>query len=449
MANINIIDCGAVADGKTSSTKAIASAVAECVKQGGGRIYVPSGTFLTGPIFLESNTELYLEAGATLLFTNDISEYPVVTSRWEGVKRECYASLINADNAENVSVTGRGTIDGQGEFWWKIFRAKENKYPRPKMIAPYGCKNVTISGVTLKNSPSWTINTILCDNITIDNVTIKNPYDSPNTDGIDPESCSNIHISNCHIDVGDDCIAIKAGTEDTEERIPCKNIVIDNCTMVHGHGGVVLGSEMSGSIVNVAISNCVFENTDRGIRLKSRRYRGGVVEDIRVNNVIMENVLCPFIANLYYMWGPRGQDPDVCDKAPAPVTKDTPAFRRLHFSNMTCKNVNASAGYFYGLAEMYVEDCTFENIYISMAENAIPGIPAMLVGAEEVCRKGFFLCNTKDITFNNVKVEGVEGPAFELENSERITFTNIVNKNNRTNAQTVVQKNCTDCNEYK
>ncbi len=447
MAFINIVDCGACPDGKTLNTKAIELAIDKCVQSGGGTVFVPAGIYLTGPVFLKSNIELNLEAGATLLFSNDLNDYPVVESRWEGVKRECYASLINAYGEENISITGRGTLDGQGAFWWKIFRAKENKYPRPKMIAPYECKNVLISGVTLTNSPSWTINTILCDNITIDNVTIKNPYDSPNTDGIDPESCSNIHISNCHIDVGDDCIAIKAGTEDTKERIPCKNIVIENCTMVHGHGGVVLGSEMSGGIVNVAINNCVFENTDRGIRLKSRRYRGGVVEDIRVNNVIMENVLCPFIANLFYMWGPRGQDPDVCDKSPAPVTDATPAFRRLHFANMTCKRVNASAGYFYGLPEMFVEDCSFENIYISMAEDAVAGIPAMLVGAEEVKQKGFFMCNTKDIKFNNVTVVGADGPCFEIENSEDLTFTNCKSKENKANAPLIEQKNCKNCRE--
>lgn len=450
MAIINILDCGAVGDGKTLCTNAIASAVEQCEKLGGGIIYVPAGTYLTGPIFLKSNMELNIEAGATLLFSADMKDYPVVNSRWEGVKRECFASLINAYNEENVSITGRGTIDGQGKYWWDLFKDKaayyeKYTYPRPKMIAPYECKNVLIQGVTLKNSPSWTINTILCDNITIDNVTIKNPYDSPNTDGIDPESCTNIHISNCHIDVGDDCIAIKAGTEDTEERIPCKNIVIDNCTMVHGHGGVVIGSEMTGSVVNVTISNCIFENTDRGIRLKSRRFRGGVVEDIRVNNVVMENVLCPFIANLYYMWGPRGMDPETCDKNPAPVTEDTPAFRRLHFANMTCKNVNASAGYFYGLAEMYVEDCTFENVYIEIAKNAVPGIPAMLVGAEEVKEKGFYMCNTRGIEFDNVTVVGVDGPAFEIENSEDIVLNNCINKNNKSGADLVKQTNVKNC----
>ena len=167
MSVYNITDFGAVGDGVTSCTDSIKKAIKKCASNGGGKIYVPAGKFLTGAIFLESDMNLYLEAGATLLFSNDIEEYPVVISRWEGVKRECYASCINADNARNVSITGRGTLDGQGAFWWNIFRAKENKYPRPKLIAPYECENVLISGVTLKNSPSWTINTILCDNVTI------------------------------------------------------------------------------------------------------------------------------------------------------------------------------------------------------------------------------------------------------------------------------------------
>lgn len=437
----NILDHGAVGDGKTLCTEAIAKAVEKCRENGGGTVYVPAGTYLTGAIFLASNIELRVESGATLLFSNDIKDFPVVTSRWEGVKRDCYASCINADNAENVSLTGGGTLDGQGAFWWKIFRAKENEYPRPKMIAPYECKNVLIRDVILKNSPSWTINTILCDNVTIDNVTINNPSDSPNTDGIDPESCTNVHISNCHIDVGDDCIAVKAGTEDTADRVPCKNITITNCTMVHGHGGVVLGSEMSGGIINVAISNCVFEGTDRGIRLKSRRGRGGVVEDVRVDNVVMENVLCPFIANLYYFCGPRGDDKYVWDKNPYPVTDETPAFRRLHFANMTCKQVNAAAGYFYGLAEQFVEDCTFENIYISLADNAVPGKPAMLAGIEDMKQKGFFIANSKDISFSNVTVVGADGPAFDVEDCEDIVFANCKNKLNRTGGECVAQKN--------
>lgn len=445
MSKYNVVDFGAIGDGKVSCTDAFKAAIAECEKNGGGTIYVPAGTFLTGAIFLKSNMTLFVEAGARLLFSNDINDFPVVISRWEGVKRECYASCINADDAENVTITGRGTLDGQGEFWWKIFRAKENAYPRPKLIAPYNCKNVTIEGVTLTNSPSWTINTILCENVTVDKITIKNPYDSPNTDGIDPESCKNVHISNCHIDVGDDCIAIKAGTEDTEQRVPCTNITITNCTMVHGHGGVVLGSEMSGDITNVTISNCIFEGTDRGIRLKSRRGRGGKVEDIRVNNIVMNEVLCPFIANLYYFCGPKGDEKYVWDKAPYPITEETPAFRRLSFANISAKNVSAAAGFFYGLAEMFVEDVTFDNIYISMADDAEPGFPDMLANIEPYKQKGFFASNTRGISFSNVTVVGADGPAFDVENSEDIVFSNCKSRNPRVESQVIRTTNVTNC----
>ena len=282
--------------------------------------------------------------------------------------------------------------------------------------------------------------------MTIDNVSINNPSDSPNTDGIDPESCTNVHISNCHIDVGDDCIAIKAGTEDTEIRVPCSNVTITNCTMVHGHGGVVLGSEMSGDILNVTISNCVFEGTDRGIRLKSRRGRGGKVEDIRVNNIVMNDVLCPFIANLYYFCGPKGDDKYVWDKNPYPVTEETPAFRRLSFANITAKNVNAAAGYFYGLAEMFVEDITFDNVYISMADDAKEGCPAMLAGIEPMRQKGFFIRNSKNFVINNVTVVGVDGNVFELENCEDIVFSNCKMKKNRSeNGKLIEQVGSKDC----
>ncbi len=445
MAIYNVMDFGAVADGQTSCTSAFEKTIGACEKNGGGTVFVPAGQYSTGAIFLKSNMNFYVEAGATICFASDINEYPVVKSRWEGVLRDCYASCINADDAENVTISGGGTLDGQGAFWWQLFREKKNEYPRPKLIAPYNCTNVLIRDVTLKNSPSWTVNPILCKQVTVDNIKIFNPSDSPNTDGVNPESSQNIHISNCHIDVGDDCIAIKAGTEDTAERVSCENITITNCTMVHGHGGVVLGSEMSGSIRNVTISNCIFEGTDRGIRLKSRRGRGGVVEDLRVNNIVMKNVICPFIANLYYFCGPKGDDKYVWDKAPYPITEETPSFRRLHFANITAREVSAAAGYFYGLPEMVVEDVTFDNVYITMAEDAEPGYPAMLANIEPVKQKGFFISNAKDFIFNNVTVAGHDGPAFEVENSADMVFKNCKAKNPIGSDVVVQANNVSNC----
>lgn len=256
--------------------------------------------------------------------------------------------------------------------------------------------------------------------MTIDHVVICNPADSPNTDGIDPESCHNVHISNCHIDVGDDCIAIKAGTEDAVNKVPCQNITITNCTMVHGHGGVVLGSEMSGGIRNVTISNCVFQQTDRGIRLKTRRGRGGMIEDVRVTNLIMDQVLCPFVINLYYFCGPRGKDPYVWDKEVYPIDERTPQVRRVHFSSITARNVHASAGFIYGLAEQAVQDISFDHVDISMAKDAKAGVPAMMTGLEPMRQQGFYVRFGKHISFQQITIDHHEGPAIMIEDSEDI-----------------------------
>ena len=248
-------------------------------------------------------------------------------------------ALISGENLDNVAITGRGTIDGRGQMWWEMMRQLESsmKIIRPRLIRLVDCRNVLVEGVTLTNSPAWTLNPLACDNVSIRGLTVINPPDSPNTDGINPDSCRNVRISDCHIDVGDDCVTIKSGSEDQPRREyrACENIVVTNCTMMHGHGGVVIGSEMSGGVRNVAISNCTFVGTDRGIRIKSRRGRGGVVEDIRVSNIVMDRVLCPLAINLFYGCG-AWDDPKVLDKSPKPVDETTPRFRRLRFQQHHC-----------------------------------------------------------------------------------------------------------------
>ena len=418
-----ITDFGAKADG-TLTTEAINQAISKAAGNGGGKVVIPAGEFYTGAIILKSNVELFLSSGSVLKFSDNQDDYPVVTSRWEGVKREVYASCIYAEDAKNISVTGFGLLNGNGDKWWHHPRDdRENlHYARPKLVSFDSCENVTLRDFSIIDSPSWTINPILCHGVTVDNIKIKNPADSPNTDGIDPESCKNVRISNCQIDVGDDCIAIKAGTEDTLHRVSCENITITNCQMVHGHGGVVIGSEMSGDIRNVTISNCVFQETDRGIRLKTRRGRGGIVEDIRVNNIVMDHVLCPFILNLYYFCGPKGKEKYVWDKAPYPITEETPMFRRIHFANITARNVHASAGFIYGLPEQPISEISFQNINISMAEHAIPGKPAMMTGIEEMAKNGFYIGCAKDISFDHVTVDDIEGTSYHVEDSSMISW---------------------------
>lgn len=416
-----ITDFGAKANGELQ-TKAIQKAIDTAAAVGGGKVVIPSGEFFTGSLELKDNIELHLTPGSILKFSDKQADYPVVMSRWEGVKRKVYASCLFAYQAKNIAVTGFGLLDGNGKNWWHLQREDLGAlhYPRPKMVSFDSCEKITLRDFSVKNSPSWTIHPVLCQDVTIDNLRIKNPADSPNTDGIDPESCLNVRITNCNIDVGDDCIAIKAGTEDTTEKVACENITITNCTMVHGHGGVVLGSEMSGDIRNVAISNCIFQDTDRGIRFKSRRGRGGIVEDIRIDNLIMERVMCPFILNLYYFCGPKGDQPYVWDKKPYPITEETPHFRRIHFANITARKVRAAAGFIYGLGEKYVSEVTFQNISVEMTEKGEADYPAMMAGLKKMKQQGFYLGFAKDIKFNEVQVIHHVGPAFYLESCENI-----------------------------
>ena len=339
---------------------------------------MPAGGYVTGALALRSHITLYLDAGATLLGSEDPADYPIIASRWEGREQPTHAPLIGGRDSATIALVGRGTIDGRGA---RLVAAPAHErtldHPRPRLIAFVDCSNVLIEGITATNSPSWTINPVRCDNVTIHQVTIVNPADSPNTDGINPDSCSNVHISDCshqrrrrlhHDQVGHRDRGAPASCA------PCQNITITNCTMANGHGGVVIGSEMSGDVRNVVISNCVFVGTDRGIRLKSRRGRGGVVEDVRVTNIVMTDVLCPFTMNLYYALGAWG-DTTVADKRPHPVTDATPRFRRIHLSNITAREVQVAAAFLYGLAEMPVEDISLSDVSIAMAADAEAGLP--------------------------------------------------------------------------
>ncbi|CAG0936499.1 Polygalacturonase [Thermoflexales bacterium] len=417
----NVRAYGALGDGQTLDTAAIQAAIDACYQQGGGTVTVSAGNFVTGSIALRDNITLNLEAGAVLLGSEDLNDYPILNGRWEGAEQPTYASLITGTQLQNIAVVGRGTIDGRGAQWWRRFTDKTLEYARPRLIAFTNCTNVLIEGITAINSPSWTINPVRCENVTIHRVSIINPADSPNTDGINPDSCRMVRVSNCYVSVGDDCITIKAGveTEDRDKRAPCENVTITNCTMAHGHGGVVIGSEMSGGVRNVVISNCVFIGTDRGLRFKSRRGRGGVVEDIRISNIVMTDVLCPLTMNLYYACGAWG-DTQVSDKQAQPVTERTPQFRRIHLSHITAREVKYAAAFLYGLAEMPVEDITLSDISISLAAEAEAGYPEMADDMDLMQRAGFFVRNARGLSLHHVEVNGQSGAAFRLIDSSEV-----------------------------
>lgn len=392
---VNMQKAGARTDGKGLNTKLINATIEKLSQQGGGTLYFPSGTYLTGPIRLKSNITLDLAAGATIRFSDHFDHYlPFVEMRYEGVVMKSFSPLLYAVDAENITIKGQGTLDGQGQKWWdEFFRVlvdlqkngmqEVNQYQklwenandvkslyaetnedyaptlqrrffRPPFFQTLRCKGITIEGVKFINSPFWTINPNFCENITIHGITINNP-DSPNTDGINPESCKNVRISDCYITVGDDCITIKSGRDAQGRRynVPCENISITNCTMLAGHGGVVIGSEMSGGVRNITISNCVFDGTDRGIRFKSTRGRGGVVENISISNIVMQNIQREAIVfDLKYSKMPEEA-----------VSERTPVIRNIHISNVIGTDVNIPV-YIRGLEEAPISDISLTNVQI-------------------------------------------------------------------------------------
>ena len=354
---------GATGDGKTDCSEAFRAAIDACKSAGGGRIVVSQGTYQTGPIHLGSDMCLHVEKGATIAFIPEPERYlPPVLTHWEGLEFMGYSPLIYARGQKNVAITGGGTLDGSAnrETWWpwkggrggidaehgtqqaardRLMADAENHVPvedriyadgaflRPPFIQPFQCENVLIEGVTIRNAPFWLINPVLCQNVTVRGVTCESL--GPNSDGCDPESCNRVLIENCYFDTGDDCIAIKSGRNADGRRIatPCENIVIRNCDMRAGHGGVVIGSEISGGVRNVFAENLRMSSPDleRAIRIKTNSVRGGLIEHLRYRDITVGQVQDAIVINFYYEEGDAGEfDPTVrdieisnlvCDKA--------------------------------------------------------------------------------------------------------------------------------------
>jgi polygalacturonase len=408
-AEFDIKAFGAAGDGKKKDTAAIARAIDAAAKAGGGTVVISPGRYLTGALTLKSNVTLDVEAGATLLGSPDPEDYPLRENVW-GEKKE-YSSLIYADGAEHITIRGRGTIDGQGQVWWKRMGWPDRRkiapeqrtaaervelakleYGRPHMIKLVRSKHVVIEGLHLINSASWTVNPLLCEFVRIDGITIENPVPSPNTDGINPESCRNVQILNSRIDVGDDCVTLKSGKDEAGRRVgrPDENITITNCVMLKGHGGVTIGSEMSGGVRNVVVSNCVFQGTDVGIRVKSQRGRGGIVEGFVVSNVVMQDVVSAFTLTSFYSGTDKPGDL-------FPVGEGTPRLRDFRFSNITARG-SKTAGQITGLKEMPIENITFTGVRIQ-------------------AETGMKITNAKDVTFQDVVIETRKGDAVSVVDS--------------------------------
>lgn len=499
---VEITDFGAEAGGLTKNTKAIADAISDVHNKGGGKVIIPRGIWLTGPIEFKSNINLHLEAGALLIFSRDFDDYELVKTSFEGLNTVRNQSPISARELENIAITGEGTIDGNGDAWrpvkkgkmtssqWKMlinsggvlsedekmwFPSEKSKkghesstnfnvpdlisdeelssvkdFLRPVMVSILKCKNVLLDGPTFQNSPAWNIHPLMSENLIIRNLNVRNPWYSQNGDGLDLESCKNALVYNNTFDVGDDAICFKSGkNEDGRERgIPTENVIVKNNIVYHGHGGFVIGSEMSGGVKNVHVSKCTFIGTDVGLRFKSTRGRGGVVEDIFISDIDMINIPTETIRfNMFYggnspiLEGDQDAEDEARDEEPEPVTEETPSFK-----NISMKNIRAigsqKAAFFMGLPEMSLKNVSLENAVFEVEE----GMTAIDVDGLELTNVKVLSKNAALTVYNgrNINVNGLEfgesdQPAVRLmgENSKNINF----NKDDFSNLEKQLERN--------
>ncbi|HUW92451.1 MAG TPA: glycosyl hydrolase family 28 protein [Bacteroidales bacterium] len=477
--SVSVADFGAVNDGQTLNTKAFADAISDVAAKGGGKVIIPSGIWLTGPVILKSNINLHTEEGALVIFSPDKDLYPLIETSFEGYNTYRCISPIFGKDLHNIAITGKGIFDGTGEAWRPVKKDKVTEshwkdlvksggvvgdsgsiwYPsqsykeaqemsemnvprqlttkedfekirdflRPVMVSLVSCSRVLLDGPGFQNSPAWCIHPLMCEDLTIRNITVKNPWYSQNGDGIDIESCRNTILYNSNFDVGDDAICIKSGKDaDGRKRgMPTENLIIRDCIVYHGHGGVTIGSEMSGGVKNMSVSGCTFMGTDVGLRFKSNRGRGGVVEDIYFSDIKMINIPTQAISfNLYYgglsvseMLAAGTNIETTKGKIPG-VNEETPVFRNISIRNLTCKGAMQGI-YLQGLPELNLENIYLEDIDIE-AENGMACIDADGVeirGLRLTTKKSPVLrfVNSKNVDIQGLNVLGKTGNYIEVD----------------------------------
>jgi polygalacturonase len=388
----NLKDYGAVGDGATLNTAAIKTAIAAVKAAGGGTLVVPAGRWLTGPVDLGSELDFHLEAGAVLQFSPEFALYNLGNNK--------YRPLLLASDAHDTVISGSGTINGSGDVWWPEARrfkaearakgARSDTSSRPNLVGFERCARVRLEGITLTNSPKFNFVPARCTEVTVDGITILNPADSPNTDGIDPANTRRMLITHCTIDTGDDNIAVKAGAKNGDA---VRDLLVENCTFLHGHG-CSLGSELGAGVNHMTVRNCTFDGTDIGVRFKSDRLRGGVVENVVYENLTMKHVGQPIVITSYYVGLPQPGQHD----EKKPVTADTPVWRNISIRHLTATAGTRNAGLIIGLPEMPAGPLLLENINIEA--------PAGL-------RIGY----TKDLILRDVKITARTGEPFFFEDT--------------------------------
>ncbi|MDR1072467.1 MAG: glycoside hydrolase family 28 protein [Treponema sp.] len=445
----NITSFGAIGDGRYDNSEAFSAACNAVKEAGGGILHVSAGIWKTGPLELFSNTSLVLEENSVISFIPDPDRYKPVWTRWEGV--ECYGMhpLVFADNQERIRITGKGAFDGSGAVWWAMLQEKrkngqkspatpgeqalsrlnpgyekqpsgggsrEMQFLRPPLVQFRKCASIYLEGFSLRNSPFWTLHPVFCTDVTIRDIHITNPADAPNTDGMDIDSCENVLIERCEVAVGDDGIAIKSGSgeDGIKANKPSQNIAVRRCIVKNGHGGIVIGSETAAGIFNVTAEHCLFQGTDRGIRIKTRRGRGGQISNLHFKHLTMENNLCPVVINMFYRCGAALSD-GWFTLEPLPVVYTTPSIKNVVIEDIKATGCRASAGFIAGLPESPVRNLSISDSEFATNESdpAHPDESDMFLGLPEASAKSFRVINAYEPVFSNVKFSA-ESAEFDL-----------------------------------
>lgn len=409
----------------------------------GGRIHLRRGRHDSLPLTLRSNIHLHIEMGAELIISDDFSHYKTVKTRWEGT--ECYAlqAQIFAENCEDISITGEGLIDGQGGKWWESYRnlrqgqisvevlkvqnkllplnaritggsgggGRETGFLRPSLVQFKNCKKVHIEGITLKDSPFWNTHILYCQDVHIENVSFINPENAPNTDGLDIDSSTQVLVDNCLFNVGDDCLCLKSGMDDDGIRVgrTTSHVVIRNCSMEKGHGGIVLGSETSGGIKDITVESCRMNGTDRGIRVKTRRGRGGIIENILLRDITMDHVSAPIVMNMFYRCGADESNLDQLKSMEIPdvLSPDSiPVIKNIHIKDIKAREVKSSSAFFFGLPESPIEGICIDGFEITAAPDETWIAPAMDFFDTRPDSPAILCRNVNDIQCNSVVING-------------------------------------------
>ena len=423
---------GAKGDGVHEDTAALQTAILCC--PAGGRVLVPEGRYLTGPLFLKSHITIEMKKGAELRLTTDKSRFAVLPGMtrttdeagevllgsWEGNPLDTYASALTGIGVTDVKIIGEGVIDGcadQTDWWTKYHKIRKGPY-RPRLFYLKDCEGISVQGVTFRNSPAWNLHPTFSKNLEFINVRVEAPAVSPNTDGFDPESCEHIRMYGTVFSVGDDCIALKAGKiyMGRTYKTPCSDIEIAWCLMKDGHGGVTVGSEMAGGVRDVRVHHCRMVGNDRGLRIKTRRGRGkdAVIDQIRFEDVKMIGVKAPLVVNAMYYCDPDGRTSYVQSREKQPVTDGTPTVGAIVYERVEATDCQACAAYILGLPERPVEEIALRDCSFTFASEPKPMVPAMADGVESCAAQGIIASYVHSLTLENVRMRGLKGERLVL-----------------------------------